>query len=218
MIEQYARLNLVRYVIHNEKNRIADMAPITYDGHNYQAFTRSRETAKQMQAEYDALKAWEGTITWFAGEMVMTSRKWGCQPRYKRLCVSFISRGHADLYDCFISETYGNCADAIIKQVSKEQLLSDFMDWFEKKRREFRMKMDAQIAEITRGVMAAGKKPSAHGGVANLLKVLTKTMDKQGADIRTIAKVQYAVCLQAGIYIPDEFVEDVAVALDAMDG
>lgn len=29
-----------------------------------------------------------------------------------------------------------------------------------------------------------------------------------------IAKVQYAVCAQAGIYIPDEFIRDVAVTLD----
>lgn len=57
-------------------------------------------------------------------------------------------------------------------------------------------------------------KPQSHGGVANLLKVLTKTMEKQGADIQNIAKVQYAVCVQAGIYIPDEFIRDVAVTLD----
>ena len=55
---------------------------------------------------------------------------------------------------------------------------------------------------------------SSHGGVANLLKVLTKTMNAQGSSIRSIAKVQYAVCTQAGIYIPDEFVTDVLVGAD----
>ena len=59
--------------------------------------------------------------------------------------------------------------------------------------------------------------PQSHGGVANLLKVLTKTMEKQGADITNIAKMQYAICKQAGIYIPDEFLTDVAVMLDAED-
>ena len=39
-------------------------------------------------------------------------------------------------------------------------------------------------------------------------------MEKQGSDISNIAKVQYAVCVQAGIYIPDEFIRDVAVTLD----
>ena len=46
-------------------------------------------------------------------------------------------------------------------------------------------------------------------------KTLTKTMEKQGADIRSIAKVQYTICMQAGIYIPDEFIEDVAVIVNA---
>lgn len=39
-------------------------------------------------------------------------------------------------------------------------------------------------------------------------------MEKQGSDITSIAKVQYAICVQAGIYIPDEFIRDVAVTLD----
>ena len=73
------------------------------------------------------------------------------------------------------------------------------------------MKFD--VAESKKQILKNGKRPNSHGGVANLLKVLTKTMEKQGADIRSIAKMQYTVCMQAGIYIPDEFIEDVAVAL-----
>lgn len=65
---------------------------------------------------------------------------------------------------------------------------------------------------------ATGKNPQSHGGVANLLKVLTKTMHDQGTSIYTIAKVQYAVCMQAGIYIPDEFLTDVLVAHDIVSG
>ena len=57
-----------------------------------------------------------------------------------------------------------------------------------------------------------GKLPQSHGGVANLLKVLTQTMKAQGSSIKTIAKVQYAICLQAGIMIPEEFVTDVLVS------
>ena len=56
--------------------------------------------------------------------------------------------------------------------------------------------------------------PNSHGGVANLLRVLTKTMNAQGSSIRTIAKVQYTVCLQAGIYVPEEFMNDVLTAAD----
>lgn len=63
-----------------------------------------------------------------------------------------------------------------------------------------------------------GKSPQSHGGVANLLKVLTKTMHDQGSSIYSIAKVQYAVCMQAGIFIPDEFLTDVLVANEIMQG
>ena len=70
-------------------------------------------------------------------------------------------------------------------------------------------KMEVDIQNVRD--MSAKKTPQSHGGVANLLKVLTKTMEKQGADI---AKVQYAIWVQAGIYIPDEFIRDVAVTLD----
>ena len=54
--------------------------------------------------------------------------------------------------------------------------------------------------------------PQSHGGVANLLKVLTATMKAQGSSIKSIAKMQYAICLQAGIYVPEEFITDILVA------
>lgn len=74
--------------------------------------------------------------------------------------------------------------------------------------------LDEKKAELAK----IGKLPQSHGGVANLLKVLTKTMATRGASIHTIAKVQYAVCMQAGIYIPDEFLTDVLVAADILEG
>ena len=78
------------------------------------------------------------------------------------------------------------------------------------------MKFD--VTEAKKQIVENGKRPNSHGGMANLLKVLTKTMEKQGASIENIAKVQYTVCMQAGIYIPDEFIEDVAVALEVIGG
>lgn len=53
----------------------------------------------------------------------------------------------------------------------------------------------------------------SYTGVANLLKILTKTMELQGAYISTIAEVQYSVCKQAGIDIPEEFLTDTLGAL-----
>ena len=78
--------------------------------------------------------------------------------------------------------------------------------------------MDFNITEARKQIVENGKRPNSHGGVANLLKILTKTMEKQGASIENIAKVQYTICMQAGIYIPDEFIEDVAIALNVMEG
>lgn len=77
--------------------------------------------------------------------------------------------------------------------------------------------MTFDITDSKKQILENGKRPNSHGGVANLLKVITKTMEQQGASIENIAKVQYTVCMQAGIYIPDEFIEDVAVALYVKD-
>ena len=77
--------------------------------------------------------------------------------------------------------------------------------------------MEFNVPEAKKQMLQNGKRPNSHGGVANLLKTLTKTMEKQGASIQSIAKVQYTVCMQAGIYIPDEFIEDVAVALSVLE-
>jgi hypothetical protein len=84
-------------------------------------------------------------------------------------------------------------------------------NWFEGRRKTFLENMNKEIIKMTGN---PAKTPSSHGGVANLLKVLTKTMLQRGASLDTIAKTQYAICTQAGIYIPSEFLTDVSVALD----
>lgn len=105
--------------------------------------------------------------------------------------------------------------EAAIKNTQNYKQLCEFWDeWFENKRKTFMEKMNAEIMK-TAGKPA--KIPGSHGGVANLLRVLTKTMIAQGSDIRNIAKMQYGICVQAGIYIPSEFLTDVAVALDYND-
>ena len=57
--------------------------------------------------------------------------------------------------------------------------------------------MKADIEEIRR--ISVRKTPQSHGGVANLLKVLTKTMEKQGSDIE---HCKGTVCgMRAGRYL-----------------
>ena len=112
----------------------------------------------------------------------------------------------------FVNDRYGSLEQAINETKSFVELWNGFEIWFDERRKKFMDKMELDIAKVKE--MSTKKTPQSHGGVANLLKVLTQTMQKQGADIRNIAKVQYAVCVQAGIYIPDEFIRDVAVCLD----
>jgi hypothetical protein len=130
----------------------------------------------------------------------------------KASCELYFEKHAKQIISLFLSESYNSIEDAILKTDCFLELCNSFEKWFDDRRNKFMENMKADIDEI-RGI-SVRKTPQSHGGVANLLKVLTKTMEKQGSDIASIAKVQYAVCVQAGIYIPDEFIRDVAVTLD----
>lgn len=121
-----------------------------------------------------------------------------------------------DLVSLFFFDLYGvDIEESMRKTEQFKNLWSQFLSWFDQKRRDFRMTFN--ITDSKKQILENGKRPNSHGGVANLLKVLTKTMEKQGAGIENIANMQYTICMQAGIYIPDEFIEDVAVALYVKD-
>ena len=116
----------------------------------------------------------------------------------------------------FFIDLYGGDIESAMKATGNfKQLWEEFQIWFDRKRRDFRMTFD--ITDSKKQILENGKRPLSHGGVANLLKILTKTMEKQGSSIENIAKVQYTICMQAGIYIPDEFIEDVAVSLSIVE-
>ena len=130
----------------------------------------------------------------------------------KAKCEKYFQDHAEPIINLFIAETYKTIENAVRETDCFLELWNAFDSWFDDRRNKFMENMKTDIQEI-RG-LSTRKTPQSHGGVANLLKVLTKTMEKQGSDIASIAKVQYAVCVQAGIYIPDEFIRDVAVALD----
>lgn len=139
---------------------------------------------------------------------------WGMGKRCRRhdMCRKWFYEISPTLVVIFLSELHdGDVENAMGTADCFEGLWLQFLSWFDQKRRDFRMDFD--ITDSKKQILENGKRPNSHGGVANLLKVLTKTMEKQGASIENIAKVQYTICMQAGIYIPDEFIEDVAVAL-----
>lgn len=129
----------------------------------------------------------------------------------------FVEHGK-EIIKVFIALKYGSTECAMQETKSFEVLFDAFLNWFEERRKGFMDKVAEKLNEREAELATIGKLPQSHGGVANLLKVLTKTMYTRGTSINTIAKVQYAVCMQAGIYIPDEFLTDVLVAGDILEG
>lgn len=154
-----------------------------------------------------------GEFGWFDTYLVRMSKPRAmCHDK----CVAFFDKNAEIISRIFIKEEY--CDDveyAMFKTKDFMVLFQQFLIWFGDKRRKFQMEFN--VSEAKKQMLQNGKRPNSHGGVANLLKTLTKTMEKQGASIQSIAKVQYTICMQAGIYIPDEFIEDVAVALSVME-
>ena len=137
-----------------------------------------------------------------------------CESWFFKNCGSMIT-------GMFHANGWKNIGEAISNTKDYKELCNTWDKWFERKKEGFMKKQNEEIIEL-KGVPA--KVSGSHGGVANLLKILTKTMTQRGASLDTVAKVQWSVCRQAGIYIPSEFLTDVAVALDynekinALDG
>lgn len=155
-----------------------------------------------------------GEFGWFDTYLIgMSKPRAMCHDK----CVAFFNKNAETLSRIFINEKYhGDVEFSMFKSGDFTTLYQQFLDWFDDKRRDFQMEFN--VPEAKKQMLENGKRPNSHGGVANLLKTLTKTMEKQGSSIQSIAKVQYTICMQAGIYIPDEFIEDVAVALSVMEG
>ena len=147
----------------------------------------------------------EYCINWY---MALNFNPWSIRTDKAKAYYWFHENGKYIL-QLWLKDTYKTISNAISNSNSFDDLFNSYLGWFNQKRMETRKKMENQ-----RIIQVEDKVPFRHGGVANLLKVLTNTMKMQGADIRSIAKVQYAICKQAGIYIPDEFIEDVAVAME----
>lgn len=154
-----------------------------------------------------------GEFGWFDTYLIgMSRRRAMCHDK----CVAFFNQKSSFLCLIFLTQKYDGDLESAMAQTGKfEVMYQEFLNWFDDKRRKFQMQFN--VSEAKKQMLENGKRPNSHGGVANLLKTLTKTMEKQGACIQSIAKVQYTICMQAGIYIPDEFIEDVAIALSAME-
>lgn len=167
----------------------------------------------QIQDIYEEkYKAYFQESSWYQYSWWSGRQKWGLTYFLHGKCEQHFEDNSEKIISNFLHDTYGDIETAVLKTENFMELSEEFQMWFDERRAKFMEQTDTDIQKWKEACSAT--KPQSHGGVANLLKVLTKTMEKQGADIANIAKVQYAVCVQAGIYIPDEFVRDVAVTLD----
>ena len=123
------------------------------------------------------------------------------------------------IVDSYIKDQWGNdLREGMRKCGTYNNLHQDWLDYFVRRRNDFMEETNKLVSMTAEGLAKKGKMPQSHGGVANLLKVLTKTMKEQGSGIDSIAKMQYAICIQAGIYIVPEFLTDVLVADKIMSG
>lgn len=132
-----------------------------------------------------------------------------------RKAASLFSRKGDIICEGWVKERYGDWETALKEHKTFTAFINEFESYFRERKSLFMEKTNEIIEKMPKQLTKDGRiRTNSHGGVANLLKVLTKTMHEQGSSIKTIAKVQYAVCTQAGIYIPDEFITDVLVAAD----
>jgi hypothetical protein len=136
----------------------------------------------------------------------------------QRLAWVWFNEHAKQIRDAYIKKEYGgDIGLAMMFAGNFDTLFTEFLDYFSARRKAFMEKTENALAVNKTALSNRGKSPQSHGGVANLLKVLTKTMHDQGSSIFSIAKVQYAVCMQAGIFIPEEFLTDVLVAQEIME-
>ena len=131
----------------------------------------------------------------------------------------YFNENDEKIVDLYVRKRWGNDLRKAMTEVGSYSVLhEDFLQYFADRREKFLEQTEQAIEQAKASNLSRMKMPSSHGGVANLLKVLTKTMIAQGSSILTIAKVQYTICVQAGIMLPNEFLTDVLVVDEMMEG
>lgn len=135
-----------------------------------------------------------------------------------RKCWLWFNENADGICRAYFKQQYDNDVARAMREAGNFDILFDrFKDYFKDRREKFMEKTNKELETRKAELARMGKTPQSHGGVANLLKVLTKTMYGQGNSVYTIAKVQYTICMQAGIYIPEEFLTDILVANEVME-
>ena len=216
----YERLALYDIVtdVGNSKRLTPPFPLYAVKGDSLQAYQRRK---REYEISEELRDMWLGKTASIAALLNLKLPKGYCSKR-KRGAARFFLRSE-DWSEVFYTDCYGGKEKAYEHTERKEELIQRYIEWFAEKRKEIRKGMESSIKQEIESIAKKDETCVSvyknvrgnQGGVANLLKVLTRTMERQGADIRSIAKVQYSICQQAGIMIPEEFIEDVAVVLYA---
>ena len=216
----YERLALYDIVtdVGNSKRLTHPFPLYAVKGDSWQAYQRRK---REYEISEELRDMWLGNTASIAALLNVKLPKGHCSKR-KIGAARFFLRSE-DWSEVFYTDCYGGKEKAYEHTERKEDLIQRYIEWCAEKRKEMRKGMESGIKQEIERI---AKKDETcvnvyknvrgnQGGVANLLKVLTKTMERQGADIRSIAKVQYSICQQAGIMIPEEIIKDVTVVLYA---
>lgn len=216
----YERLALYDIVtdVGNSKRLTPPFPLYAVKGDSLQAYQRRK---REYEISEELRDMWLGKTASIAALLNVKLPKGNCSKR-KIGAARFFLRSE-DWSEVFYTDCYGGKEKAYEHTERKEELIQRYIEWFAEKRKEMRKGMESSIKQEIESIAKKDETCVSvyknvrgnQGGVANLLKVLTRTMERQGADIRSIAKVQYSICQQAGIMIPEEFIEDVAVVLYA---
>lgn len=216
----YERLALYKIVtdVGNAKRLTPPLPLYAVKGDRWQAYQRRK---REYEISEERRDMWFGKTASIAALSNVKLPNGYCSKRKIIAARFFISP--EDWSEVFYTDCYGGKEKAYEQTERKEELIQRYIEWFAEKRKEMRKGMESGIKQEIESIVKKDETcvnvyknvRGNQGGVANLLKVLTKTMERQGADIRSIAKVQYSICQQAGIMIPEEFIEDVAVVLYA---
>lgn len=185
---------------------------------NYE-LVRLKSSAERRSVEYKYRDFWEDNVSYVRHNWrrlpitYMHVKRDSDKYQTRQRAWTWFNEHSNELREHYIKKRYrGNIETAMEECKTFTALFEGFYDYFTERRNGFMEKTNELVEQKQKELARMGKHPQSHGGVANLLKVLTKTMHEQGNSIYTIAKVQYQICMQAGIYIPDEFLTDILVA------
>ena len=156
-------------------------------GDSWQAYQRRK---REYEISEELRDMWFGKTASIAALANVKLPKGYCSKR--KIGVARFFLRSKDWSEVFYTDCYGGKEKAYEQTERKEELIQRYIEWFAEKRKEMRKEMRKGMeSSIKQEIERIAKKDGTcvnvyknvrgnQGGVANLLKVLTKTMERQG--------------------------------------